>query len=150
MAFVYKNEIMNGDVFGPNKIGHVYKPAPYHGVKAKCRSGKTRWAHPASAEYHVFNLADEHFDSMMKTGVVDKRWLNDDKSGLYSMVDDCKEPLGMDEERLAFFPTPMNDNDSWHGYPIDSADLGDNLIEHWHQMGIITNTTYIRLMKHKI
>lgn len=151
MAFEYNQAVLNEDgVYGPNSSGHKYKPAPYHGVNARRRADKSRWAHPSSAEYYVFNLADEHNGDLNEEGNNDIRWMNDDDSGLYSMVDDCKEILGKDEERLAFFPKPMNEADSWHGYPVDSSDLGENLIEYWHNKELISNTTYLRLMRHKI
>lgn len=150
MAFIYKNEPMVDGEFGPNKNGHKYHPVPYHGSKANPKNGKTRWNHPVAAEYHVFNLADEHFDGINSNNKVDMRWMNDDESGLYSMVDGCNEPLGMGEERLAFFPTPPNANDAWHGYPINSDGLGDNLIEHWHNSNLIDDIVYRRLLRRKL
>lgn len=150
MAFIYNNEAMIDGEFGPNKNGHKYHPAPYHGCNAKPRKGKTRWDHPVAAEYHVFNLADEHNGEKNEDNIVDNRWMNDDGSGLYSMVDGCNEPLGKGEERLAFFPLPPNANDAWHGYPINSDDLGDNLIEHWHDSKLIDDTVYSRLLKRKL
>lgn len=150
MAFVYKIESMDEGEFGPNSVGHKYKPASYHGYKAKKTKGKTRWKYPVAAEYHVFNLADEHTEEMGADGIVDKRWINDDNSGLYSMVDGCKEPLGIGEERLAFFPQTRNPNDPWHGYPIDSSNLGPNLVEHWYQSNLIDQNVYLRLLKRKL
>lgn len=150
MDFDYKKEAMANGVFGPNKIGHTYRPAEYHGVKARKKKGKTRWAHPAPAEYHVFNLADEHKDEPQEDGLIDRRWVNDDGDGLYSLVDDCRVILGKDnEERFAFFPTPMNDNDSWHGYPLDGSCIGEKLIEYWHDRKIISDSTYLRLNRHQ-
>lgn len=150
MAFAYKNEAMVDGEFGPNTNKHKYHPMPYHGCNARPKKGKTRWDHPAAAEYHVFNLADEHSDKKEDNGDVDKRWMNDDGSGLYSMVNGCSEPLGKDEERLAFFPTPQNENDPWHGYPIGCDDIGDNLIEHWHDAKLIDDTAYSRLLRRKL
>ena len=149
MAF-YKNEKMASGMFGPNNSGHMYKPAPYHGVNARRRKDKTRWAHPVSAEYHVFNLADEHDDTVGKDGIQDKRWVNDDGEGLYSLVDDCKEILGRDnEERFAYFKNPSNVTDAWHGYPIDSSEIGEELIEHWYKKKVISESTYLRLSRHQ-
>lgn len=152
MAFKYNKQVSLSEdgVYGPNTVGHKYRPAPYHGVNARRRADKSRWAYPTSAEYHVFNLADEHQEEMDENGIKDIRWMNDNDSGLFSMVDDCSEILGKDEERLAFFPKPMNEADPWHGYPVDSSDLGENLIEYWHNKELISNTTYLRLMRHKI
>lgn len=150
MAFQYENVPMVDGEFGPNKSGHKYHPAPYHGCNAKPKKGKTRWDYPSPAEYHVFNFADEHTDTQRQDGTFDKRWLNDDGSGLYSMVDGCKEPLEKGEERLAFFPKPQNENDPWHGYPIGSEDVGDALIEYWHDENLIDENVYSRLLRHKL
>lgn len=69
---------------------------------------------------------------------------------MYSLVDDCKVVLGKDnEERLAFFPTPMNDIDPWHGYPLDGSEVGDDLIEYWYKNNIISESTYLRLSRHQ-
>lgn len=147
----YKTEKLKDGVFGPNQIGHTYLPHSYHGPKAKTRKGKSKWAHPASAEYYVFNLADEHDGHIDENGIEDKRWVNDDGKGLYSMVDDCKEVLGKKEERFAYFKNPINDTDPWHGYPVDDIlDLGNDLIEHWYAKKLISDSTYLRLMRHKL
>jgi len=150
MAFDYKKESMLKGVYGPNAVGHTYRPAEYHSIKAKKRKGKTRWAHPATAEYHVFNLADEHDGQPTEDETIDIRWVNDDGAGLYSLVDDCRVVLGKDnEERFAFFPTPMNDNDPWHGYPLDGSNIGEKLIEYWHKKKVISDSTYLRLSRHQ-
>jgi hypothetical protein len=144
-----KFALVDGE-FGPNGIGHKYKPMSYHGVKAKKSKDKTRWNHPAYIEYHVFNIADEHDGSVGEDGIVDRRWVNDDGEGLYSLVDDCKEILGKDnEERFAYFRNPMNPTDPWHGYPIDSSKIGDELIEYWHKKKVISDSTYLRLSRHQ-
>lgn len=49
---------------GPNKMGHCYKPAPYHSYKAKIRKDKTRWIGNVHFEYDsislnaIFNIDD--------------------------------------------------------------------------------------------
>ena len=150
MAINYVPQAMQNGVYGPNNVGDTYKPAPYHGVAAKRKKQKARWAYTSSCEYYVFNLADEHDNSIDENGIQDKKWMNDDGRGLYSLVDDCKERLGQEGERLAFFPTPVNANDPWHGYPIDSTNVGDNLILHWYRKKVISETTYLRLMRHRL
>ncbi len=146
MDFEYENKAMKNGVFGPNKVGHTYKPMNYHGVKSRPKKGKTRWAYPAPAEYHVFNLADEHEGKIEADGIPDKRWVNDDGEGLYSLVDDCRVVLGKDnEERFAYFKNPVNDSDPWHGYPIGPKGIGDELIEYWHKKNFISDSTYLRL-----
>lgn len=82
-------------VFGPNGQGHVYKPAPYHGCKAKKQKDKTRWVDDANFEFSIFNLADVHtglpYPENIK--VIDKRWMNDDGKGLYAILNQGKTYL---------------------------------------------------------
>jgi hypothetical protein len=145
-----KLPLVNGE-FGPNKIGHKYRPMSYHGVKAKKSKDKSRWNHPVYAEYHVFNLADEHDGNIGSDGIIDRRWVDDDGKGLYSLVDDCKVILGKDnEERFAYFRKPINTSDPWHGYPVDGLEIGEELIEYWYKKKIITESTYLRLSRHQL
>lgn len=141
---------MTNGVFGPNKTGHKYQPLKYHGVKAKKSKDKTRWNHPAPAEYYVFNLADEHEGKVENDGISDRRWVNDDGKGLYSLVDDCREILGKDnEERFAYFRNPQNESDPWHGYPVDGSEIGDDLIDYWYKKKVISESTFLRLSRHQ-
>ena len=144
MAHAFSPHVMADGLFGPTPNGHHYKPAPYHNPSAQKRSGKSRWCLNPSEQYEVFEIAD--------TPLADRiNWMNDDMSGLYGMLDDCSEVLGKDnDERLAFFPIPQNSIDPWHGYPVDSADLGDDLINFWHDQSLISNITYARLLRHQL
>ena len=40
-------------VFGPNGQGHVYKPAPYHGCKAKKQKDKSKHPTPILAVWTI-------------------------------------------------------------------------------------------------
>ncbi len=137
-------------VFGPNGQGHVYKPAPYHSYKAAERKDKTRWVDDANFEFSIFNLADVHtglpYPENMK--VIDKRWMNDDGRGLYAILNQGKNLLGQTGERLAFFPIPRNAQDPWHGYPTNSQYIGDELVEHWYSINVISIGIYRKLLKH--
>ena len=137
-------------IFGPNKLGHIYKPAPYHGYKAKKLKDKTRWIDDANFEYSIFNLADVHTELPYPNNrnVIDKRWLNDDGQGLYAILNQGKILLGRTGERLAFFPIPRNEQDAWHGYPTNSKYIGDNLAEHWYSIHVISVGIYRKLLKH--
>ncbi len=130
--------------YGPTPNDHYYQSVPYHNPTAQTRKGKTRWNLNPSEQYEVFEIAD--------TPIGEKTcWMNDDLSGLFGMLDDCHEILGKDnEERLAFFPKPPNVSDSWHGYPTDSTNLGDDLINFWHDQNLITDITYARLLRHQL
>ena len=136
---------------GPNKVEHYYQPAPYHSYKAKIRKDKTRWIANANFEYEIFNLADEHDGRVLSEEplIRDVRCVNDDVKGLYAIKENgCI--LGMTGERLAFFPQPQNEGESWHGYPTDSSNLGDKLINHWFSIGVIDISVCRKLLKHKL
>ncbi len=85
----------NEVIFGPNAQGHVYKPAPYHGCKAKKLKDKTRWIGDANFEFSIFNLADVHtgLPYLNNRDIIDKRWLNDDGQGLYAILNQGKTYL---------------------------------------------------------
>ena len=137
-------------IFGPNAQGHVYKPAPYHGCKAKKLKDKTRWIGDANFEFSIFNLADVHTELpyLNNRDIIDKRWLNDDGQGLYAIFNQGKNLLGQTGERLAFFPIPRNAQDPWHGYPTNSQYIGDELVEHWYSINVISIGIYRKLLKH--
>ena len=138
--------------FGPNKMGHCYQPVSYHSYRAKKRNDKTRWIENANFEYDIFNLSDEHDGRILKNNpfIKDERWVNDDNKGLYAIKDRGDCILGMTGERLAFFPLPQNADESWHGYPTDSTNLGDKLINHWLSIGVIDKSVCRKLLKHKL
>lgn len=105
----------------------------------------------AKFEYDIFNLADEHDERVLRDEplVRNLRWVNDDNKGLYSIKENgCI--LGMSGERLAYFPQPRNEGESWHGYPTDSTNLGDKLINHWFRIGVIDISVCRKLLKHKL
>lgn len=119
-------------------------PMAYHNPTALKRNDKTRWALSQDQQYDVFEIADTPIDDV-------PCWMNDDQSGLYGMIDGCEKVLGKDnEEHLAFFPKPTNAIDPWHGYPSDSMDLGDDLIEFWLEKKLISKIVYGRLMRHEL
>lgn len=145
MAHIFSKHIMVNGMFGPTPNGHYYQPASYHNPTAEKKEGKNRWVLSKSQQYEVFEIAD----TPKKGGK--QCWMNDDGKGLYSMLDGCDYVLGKDnEERLAFFPKPSNEQDSWHGYPIDSENLGDELIEYWKKEQLISDITYRHLLAHEL
>lgn len=142
---------MNKGIFGPNKVGDTYKPKKEHWHNAKRKDGKTRWLHDKKTEYYVFNLADEHDEHFLdRYNCSDVKWMNDDDSGLYSIVNQGRDKLGENGERLAFFPTPSNPTDPWHGYPVDSLNIKDKLIDHWYKIGIVDRRIYQKLLSHDL
>ena len=60
-------------------------------------------------------------------------WYCGRSSGLFSIVQDGELVLGEGGERLAFFPTPSNARDPWHGFPVSSSDKQPSpaVIDRW-------------------
>ena len=73
--------------------------------------------------------------------------MNDDGKGLYAILNQGKNLLGQTGERLAFFPIPPNAQDAWHGYPTNSQYIGDELVEHWYSINVISKGIYRKLFK---
>lgn len=139
MAYDYPKIAQNADgTFGPTAVGHHYKPIGYHNRVAAHRDEKNKWCLKRNEQYEVFRLADE------------ENWLDDAPDGLYSIVDNGREVLGEKGERVAFFPKPQNENDTWHGYPKSNPPISDGLIERWYGEHVIDGIVYKRLMGHKL
>ena len=129
---------MDKGVYPPNKKKHRYQPMPYHGSHTKgTRGGKKKlWDIPQNGQYYVFNYGDE------------QDWFDTIARGVVSFLDGCKEVLGKNGQRLAFFPKPANESDPWHGYPIGSDEMeDDDLVELWYKEGYITYTTQQRILR---
>lgn len=135
MAYNYPKVKMVDGRFGPTIIGHFYKPAYYHNKKVSGNPNKSHWLLKQNEQYEVFRLADEG------------QWLDKGRNGLYSIINDGEEILGLDGECLAFFPSPANNNDPWHGYPTDSKDMSDELKDQWYEDKIVSEITYRRLLR---
>lgn len=139
MAHIYPAKARNNDgTYGPTGRRHYYKPASYHNPTAKKRADKTRWMLREPQQYEVFRVADEDYENYI-----------DGQGGMYGFLDKMQEVLGKDnEERIAYFPNPGTN--PWHGYPIDSEYIEDDIIERWNDNGLITKRVYIQLSKHRI
>lgn len=152
MAYKFKRHKMeDGNKFGPSPDGRYYQPAAYHNpVKKVNRKGKkaknsehedkTHWVLNKSQQYDVFLEGESN-------EFIDKN------RGIFSFLDDCKEILGRDGERLSIFETPRNTNDAWHGYPFFSKDedkLTDEMIDKFKKKGKISIANYTRLLARKI
>ena len=69
--------------------------------------------------------------------------------GLYGFLDNMDEILGLDnEERIAYFPEPGNN--PWHGYPVSSKDISNEVIKLWKETGFISTRNYRNLLKREI
>jgi len=137
MAYNYPNyKADQYGVYGDEDRSHRYKPAPYHNPTARRSAVKTRWCLIPPQQFEVFRVADDDYD------------IYSDASGLFGFLDQMNEILGLDnEERLAFFPK-SGDHETWHGYPIDSKGIDDDLIERWNDKGLLSIRNYRLLLKH--
>lgn len=136
MAYKYPKIAQNADgTFGPTLQGNYYFPASYHNRTAAHRAEKAKWCLRKNEQYEVFRLAD------------DNHWEDNNPDGLYSVIDNGREVLGLLGERVAFFRNTQNVNDSWHGYPVCNPPISDDLIEKWHKTNVIDDIFYKRLLR---
>lgn len=145
-------------IFGPNKVLHYYESS-YHGRYAR-RGYKTKWEIKADEEYEVFNIADEHDCghclSLSSSEGVDYCWMNDDFSGLYgfkSVIENGQIrlcTLGEHGEKFGFFPKIVNETDNWHGYPVTSEKIGNNLLKYWLDRNLISKIDYQRALRRRL
>lgn len=138
MAYQYPQILRKEDgSYGPTSTGHYYKPAPYHNPTARRSAVKTRWRLTEPQQYEVFRVADEGSEKY-----------SDNNGGLFGFLDQMNEILGKDnEERIAHFPSAVN---PWHGYPINSVNIDDDIIDRWKTAGMIGDRIYRHLLKHSI
>lgn len=127
----------NGNQFGPTEKKHFYIPVHYHNKSASQNERKTKWVLKQGEQYEVFRISDEG------------EWNCKVNKGLFSILSNGNEILGENEERLAFFPNPQNSSDSWHGFPISSADydISDELIKQWINAEVIDIRISIKILK---
>lgn len=141
MAYNFPIVSLNKDgQFGPTNKNHFYFPVPYHNSTAARRGEKTTWVLKKNQQYEVFRVSDEG------------DWICNKCKGLFSILDNASIVLGINEERISFFPTPQNVSDPWHGYPVTSYeyDISDELIDKWLENEIIDNRIYLKLLRRQI
>jgi len=137
MAYNYPHIERNADkTYGPTNKGHFYLPVGYHNPTARKRTDKTRWCIKPPEQYEVFRVADEDSEHYQGDG------------GLYGFLDNMDEVLGDNEERIAYFPEPRNN--PWHGYPVSSKDISNEVIKLWKETGFISTRNYRNLLKREI
>lgn len=126
--------------FGPTKNCNYYFPVHYHNKTAKDRPDKTKWRLKKNEQYEVFRISDE------------SKWACDENDGLFGILNEGNVLLGMGEERLSYFPNPANENDDWHGFPINSGEFepSKNLVDKWHKDEIISYRMKIKILKGEI
>ncbi|MBQ6037409.1 MAG: hypothetical protein IJL37_01905 [Bacteroidaceae bacterium] len=138
MAYNYPFYTRNeDDTYGPTNKGHFYLPLSYHNRTARKRADKNRWRIKPPEQYEVFRVADDNSEYYQGDG------------GLYGFLDKMDEVLGLDnEERIAYFPDPGND--PWHGYPVSSKEISNEVIKRWKDTAFISTRNYRNLLKREI
>jgi hypothetical protein len=138
MNYIFPKIKLNDDgLFGPTEKDHFYKPSSYHNKVAVKNSKKTKWCLRRNEQYEVFRISDEG------------EWECKKNKGLFSILSNGEIILGENEERLSFFPTPVNTSDAWHGYPINTGEYepSTELVDKWLRDNIIDNRIYIKILK---
>jgi len=135
-----KVKLNKNGLFGPTEEKHYYKPVVYHNKTAESKEHKTKWLLKQNEQYEAFRVSDE------------EKWSCDKNSGLFSILSKGEVIMGTNEERLSFFPNPINMTDAWHGYPVDSGEYEPSvaLVEKWLAKEIIDNRIYIKILKGQI
>lgn len=103
----------DGIEFGPNDSGKPYISLNAH---RGSRPHKSKWRTEVTPpmEYGIFCDADGN------------EW-NDNSGHYWGVLNRGDTVLGMVGERLSKFPCTSNDNDPWHGYPVNPAKVTEML-----------------------
>jgi len=141
MAYKFPKVKLNSKgCFGPTSQDHYYIPVNYHNKTAGTNTHKTRWRLKQNEQYEVFRVSDEG------------KWKCTKNKGLFSILSKGEVILGTNEERLSFFPNPVNANDPWHGYPVDSGkyEPSVDLVDKWLEDKVIDNRLHIKILRGQI
>ena len=141
MSYKFPKAKLNNDgLFGPTQNDNYYKPVTYHNKTAKTNKHKNTWVLKQNEQFEVFRVCDEGEWSCIKN------------KGLFSILDNGEVIMGANEERLSFFPKPVNDTDPYHGYPVDSGEYEPSveLVDKWLKDQIIDDRIHIKILKGQI
>jgi hypothetical protein len=133
----------DGILFGYTAKKRTYKSMNYH-RQPKLKPGKTIWQSAISreAEYNYFEQCEANV------------WLS--SSGDYWWVSkEAKIAVGLNGERLAFFPVCRNEPGPWHGYPVSAIsdrdyEVPNELIDIWEKDQTIDDLIAGRMRKGKL
>jgi hypothetical protein len=122
----------------------AYLSLDAHRSAGPTKHPKSLWAISRPEECHVFCDAEV------------RHWL--DAGGDYwAVTRDDSLPFGTRGERMAFFSSPTNNSDPWHGFPVGGrrgmkfrSPPPDELVERWHKEGLISYTTYTRILTRRL
>ena len=141
MSYKFPKVTLNKDgLFGPTQNDNYYKPVAYHNKTAAISKHKTTWVLKQNEQYEAFRISDE------------EKWECIKNKGLFSILDKGGVIMGTNEERLSYFPKPVNAKDPYHGYPVDSGEYEPSveLVDKWLKDEIIDNRIHIKILKGQI
>lgn len=141
MSYKFPKRRLNKDgLFGPTTENHYYKPVNYHNKAAAPNRHKTTWVLNQHEQFEVFRVSDEN------------KWFCKNSKGLFSILENGKLIMGSNEERLSFFPKPINTTDPYHGYPVDSSEYEPctELVDKWLDDKVIDDRLHIKILKGQI
>ena len=109
----------------------------YHNKTAKFNKHKTKWTLKQNEQYEVFRLLNENEWACTKNG------------GLFSILSNANVIIGSNEERLSFFPNPVNSKDPWHGFLVNSGNFEPSveLVDKWLDDKVIDERIHIKILK---
>lgn len=151
MAYEFKkHKMIDGKRYGPTENGWFYQPADYHGkvskaqnkrgrkAKVKEHENKTHWVLTKSQQYDAF-LEGEKGKFM-------------DSKNMFSVLDNCDVVMGIDGERIAFFPVPPKGTVDWHGYPVSSEEqkLTNEIMDKFFKAKVITLAKYSHMLRREL
>jgi len=124
--------------------GTPYLSLDYHQSSSGTRHQKSIWSLTRPDECHTF------CESRLNA------WADSD-GNYWSVAAEKSEDFGTRGQRMAFFPVPTNETDTWHGYPIgrkneqsDPHDPPTDLVQLWRDQGRISRMTRARIIQRQL
>lgn len=120
--------------------GTSYRSVNYHRSPSGTRDTKSIWSISRHSECNIFCESEQ------------KSW-SDTDSNRWSVAGEKAQDFGTEGERLAFFPTPTNNTDAWHGFPVLRRGRRpfrcppDELLTKWLSEGRISYVDQQRILK---
>lgn len=104
------------------------------------KNPKSIWCLSPADECHTFCEAEI------------QQW-SDKNQDYWAVARDGENNFGTRGERVAFFDSPVNKTDTWHGYPVGGKrglpirrKPPDEILKQWYDTGWISYVTFSRLM----
>ena len=121
-----------------------YLSMDVHRGASSTKHPKSVWAIDRPDECHTFCTAEAG------------GW-TDQLGHYWNVAREGESDFGTRGERLAFFSSPSNVNDPWHGFPVGGrrgmkfrSPPPDDLVEKWYKESRITYVTYTRIITRRV